>query len=105
MQASATEIIAGNEFHYIISNLGGEYGYSNYSPAVFLGGWYRTGDAVMITAGLEFNGFRIGLGYDYNSSTLNTSSGGNGGFELALRYIAPYPIQFARKRTIPCSRF
>ncbi len=105
MQASATELIAGNEFHYLIGNLGGEYGYSNYSPAVFLGGWYRTGDAVMFTGGIEFNGFRIGLGYDYNMSSLNASSNGNGGFELALRYIAPYPLQFAHKRTIPCSRF
>ena len=101
-QASATEIIAGNEFHY---QVGGEPGFQNFSTAVFLGAWYRTGDAAMITAGVEFKGFRIGIGYDYNISDLNTSSNGNGGFEIALRYIAPNPIRFAQKRTIPCSRF
>jgi type IX secretion system PorP/SprF family membrane protein len=101
-QASASEIIVGNEFHYEIGN---NPGYENFSTAVYVGGWYRTGDATMITAGVEFKGFRIGLGYDYNISSLNTSSNGNGGYELALRYIAPNPIKFANKRTIPCSRF
>lgn len=101
-QATASEIIVGNEFHYEISN---NPGYENFSTAVYVGGWYRTGDAAMITAGVEFKGFRVGLGYDYNISSLNTSSNGNGGYELAIRYIAPNPIKFANKRTIPCSRF
>jgi type IX secretion system PorP/SprF family membrane protein len=101
-QASASEFIAGNEFHYDIS---ANPGYENFSSAVFLGAWYRTGDAAMITAGVEFKGFRVGLAYDYNISSLNTSSNGNGGFEIAIRYIAPNPIKFANKRTIPCSRF
>jgi len=101
-QATASELIVGNEFHY---EVGGEPGYQNFSTAVFVGGWYRTGDATMITAGVEFKGFRIGVSYDYNISTLNTSSNGNGGFEIAVRYVAPNPIRFANKRTIPCSRF
>jgi type IX secretion system PorP/SprF family membrane protein len=101
-QATASELVAGNEFHY---DIGQDPGYNNFSPAVFLGGWYRGGDATMITAGVEFKGMRIGVAYDYNISTLNTSSNGNGGFEIAIRYIAPNPIKFAGKRTIPCSRF
>jgi len=101
-QASATELIAGNEFHYQVSN---NPGYENFSTAVFLGAWYRSGDATMITAGVEFKGFRVGVSYDYNISTLNTASNGNGGFEIAIRYIAPNPQLFAGKRTIPCTRF
>ncbi len=101
-QATASEIIAGNEFRYEVGN---STGYQNFSTAVFLGGWYRTGDAAMITAGVEFKGVRIGVGYDYNISDLNASSHGNGGFEIALRYIAPNAIRFANKRTIPCARF
>ena len=103
-QASASEIIAGNEFRYEVSK-DTDPRLQGFSTAVFLGGWYRTGDAVMITGGVEFKGVRIGISYDYNISTLNTSSNGNGGFELAIRYIAPNPIKFANKRTIPCSRF
>jgi len=101
-QATASEIIVGNEFHY---EVGSNPGFENFSTAVFIGGWYRTGDATMITAGVEFKGFRIGVSYDYNISTLNTSSNGNGGFELAVKYIAPNPLRFANKRTIPCARF
>ena len=101
-QATASELIAGNEFHY---QVGGEPGYENFSTAVFLGGWYRSGDATMITAGVEFKGFRIGVSYDYNISNLNTASNGNGGFEIGIRYIAPNPMKFAGKRTIPCARF
>jgi type IX secretion system PorP/SprF family membrane protein len=101
-QSSATEIIGGNEFMYYVGN---EPGYSNFSTSVFLGGWYRSSDAVMITGGVEFKGIRIGLGYDYNISSLNSASNGNGGFEIAVRYVAPLPINFARKRVVPCSRF
>ena len=101
-QATASELIAGNEFLY---QVGGTPGYSDFSTAVFLGGWYRTGDATMITAGVEFKGFRIGVGYDYNVSTLNSSSNGNGGFEIGIRYIAPNASKFAGRKTIPCSRF
>jgi type IX secretion system PorP/SprF family membrane protein len=101
-QASATEIVAGNEFHYAVGN---DPEFENFSTAVFLGGWYRTGDAVAVTAGVEFKGFRIGVAYDYNVSTLNSASNGNGGIEIAIKYIAPYPLKFAGKRTIPCTRF
>jgi type IX secretion system PorP/SprF family membrane protein len=100
-QASASEFIIGNEFHYTVGNPE----FKNYSTAVFLGGWYRTGDAAMLTGGIEFKGFRIGLSYDYNVSALNTATNGNGGFEISLRYIAPNPLDFARRLVYPCSRF
>jgi len=101
-QASATEIIAGNEFHYILTE---HSDVNNFTTAVFLGGWYRSGDATMITAGMEFSGFRIGCAYDYNISALNTASNGNGGFEISVRYILPPPMAYVKKRTVPFSRF
>jgi len=79
--------------------------FPTYSTGVFLGGYYRTGDAAMITAGVEFKGFRIGVSYDYNVSDLKTASNGDGGFELSIRYIAPNPLDFARKLVYPCARF
>jgi hypothetical protein len=38
-------------------------------------------------------------------SDLNVASGGNGGFEISLRYIKPNPLDFARRIAFPCSRF
>lgn len=100
-QATAMELVGGNEFHY---KLGDDYELPT-APAIFAGVWYRHEDAIMVTAGVEFKGFRVGVGYDYNTSDLKNASDGNGGFEISLRYIAPSPIDFARKLLYPCGRF
>lgn len=100
-QSTANELIAGNEFHLIVGNPE----FRSIATGVFLGGWYRNGDAFMVNAGMEFKGVRIGLSYDYNTSSLKSASNGNGGFEISLRYIAPNPLDFARRLVYPCSRF
>jgi type IX secretion system PorP/SprF family membrane protein len=100
-QATAKETVAGNEFHLIVGNPD----FRNFTTAVFLGGYYRSNDAIMVNAGVEFKGFRVGVSYDYNTSNLKTASNGNGGFEISLIYIAPSPLDFARKLTYPCARF
>lgn len=100
-QSSAREMIAGNEFHLIV----GDPEFRTFTTAVFAGAYYRFDDAAMITAGLEFKGFRLGLAYDYTVSTLKNNARNTGGFELALTWIAPDPLDFARKLIYPCSRF
>lgn len=100
-QSSAMEVVAGNEFNL---KLGSEYDVPT-STAIFAGVWYRHEDAIMVTAGLEFKGFRVGVAYDYNTSDLKNASNGNGGFEISLRYVAPSPLAFARKLLYPCGRF
>ncbi len=100
-QASAYELVAGNEFHLIV----GEDQFRSIATAVFAGAWYRANDAIMFNAGLEWKGVRFGVAYDYNTSNLKTASNGNGGFEIALRFIGPNPLDFARRLVYPCSRF
>lgn len=100
-QSNATEMIAGNEFHLIV----GDPEFRAFSTAVFAGGYYRFDDALLITAGLEFKGFRLGLAYDYTVSSLKNNATRAGGFEIALTWIAPDPLDFARKLIYPCSRF
>jgi len=100
-QSTATELVAGNEFHLIV----GDDEFRAVSTAVFLGGWIRSNDAMMITGGIEWKGLRLGLSYDYNTSSLKDASNGNGGFEISLRYIAPSPLDFARRLVYPCARF
>jgi type IX secretion system PorP/SprF family membrane protein len=100
-QATATEVVAGSEFNYAI----GSPEFRDVATSVFAGVYYRSSDAIMLTVGGEFKGFRLGLSYDYNTSSLKDASNGNGGFEISLRYIAPNPIDFARKLVYPCSRF
>lgn len=100
-QTAATEMIAGSEFLYVV----GDPDIRSVATGVFVGGWYRFGDAALVTAGLEFKGFRLGFGYDYNISDLKVASGGNGGFEISLRYVKPNPLDFARRVAFPCARF
>jgi len=99
-----TAVIAGNEFCYTLIKKPAR---NNHPTSLFLGGWYRTGDIETITAGIEFNAFRIGVGYDYDTHSASQASmpdgttNSNGGFEISVRYVAPS----AHKRAIPCSRF
>ncbi len=100
-QATAYELVAGNEFHCIV----GDPEVRSMATAIFLGGWYRNNDAAMVSAGVEFKGIRIGVSYDYTISDLQGATNGNGGFEISLRYIAPNPLDFAKRLVYPCSRF
>src|SRR5690606_32512421 len=75
-QANAMEIIGGAELNYRM----GESPELPDAPGIFAGGWYRHQDAIMITAGVEFKGFRIGVAYDINTSGLTAGTNGNGGF-------------------------
>ncbi len=100
-QASTYELVAGSEFSYIVGNPE----FRTYATKIFAGGWWRKDDAFMFTAGAEVKGVRIGASYDYNTSSLNTATGGNGGFELSVRFAAPNPIDFARRLIYPCARF
>lgn len=100
-QASSSELVAGSEFNYIVGNPE----FRTFATKVFAGGWWRKDDAVMFTAGVEVKGLRIGASYDYNTSALKSATGGNGGFEVSLRYLMPDPIDFARRLIYPCARF
>jgi len=100
-QSTATELVLGNEFNYSLANPD----YESVATGVFVGIYYRNNDAIMGTAGLDWKGFRFGVSYDYNTSSLKEASNGNGGFELSIRYIAPNPLDFAGRRGYPCARF
>lgn len=53
----------------------------------YFGSWIRFKDAIIPYFGLEFDDFRLGVTYDYNSSSLKTASQNRGGIELSLIYI------------------
>ncbi len=100
-QTNASELIAGSEFKYRV----GEEDVRSIANSLFLGGWVRNGDAFMATAGIEFKGFRAGLGYDVTSSKLKSSGSNVGGYEIGISYVQPNPLDFARRVFFPCARF
>ena len=55
--------------------------------AVYFGTHYRVKDAIIPQVYLEFSDYMLGISYDYNNSELSNVTGGNGGFEISIRYI------------------
>ncbi len=55
--------------------------------SLYFGSWLRFNDAVIPYLGLEFDDFRLGITYDYNTSSLKTASQNRGGIEISLIYI------------------
>ncbi len=102
MQANAMELIGGSEFNV---RIGGDIDVPSVATSIFLGAYYRYEDAIMASAGIQTNGFRIGVGYDYNVSELGKATGGTDAWEIALTYIAPDPMDFAKRIVFPCQRF
>lgn len=70
---------------------------------LYLGSWFRFGDALIPYIGLEFNSMRIGASYDVNVSSLKPGSNMRGGMELSLIYVKPY-LDPNRKK-LNCPRF
>ncbi len=57
------------------------------ATSLYVGTWMRLKDAIIPYVGIEFDDFRIGATYDYNSSQLRTASQNRGGIEISLIYI------------------
>jgi len=68
---------------------------------VYLGSWFRFGDAVIPYIGLEFNSMRIGASYDVNVSSLKPGSNMRGGIELSLIYVKPFLDPNRKKLNCP----
>lgn len=104
-QSSAQEIVAGMELRYVID----PSALSALAPAVFIGGYTRLNDngAILATAGLEYKGFRVGVGYDYlgNDEDGLAVISNYGGFEIAFQYIMANALDRFRNVSYPCARF
>jgi type IX secretion system PorP/SprF family membrane protein len=69
---------------------------------IYLGGWYRLGDALLPYAGIEFGEFLLGATYDVNISKLKTASQSRGGIEISLIYVKRRPDG---RKGVPCPKF
>lgn len=69
---------------------------------IYVGSWFRLGDAAIPYIGLEFTNFRLGATYDVNISDLKTASQSRGGIELSLIYVKRHSDG---RKNIPCPKF
>jgi type IX secretion system PorP/SprF family membrane protein len=70
--------------------------------AVSVGGFYRLKDAFILSVGMEYRSFNVGLSYDVNTSKLTQATNNRGGFEISIIYILKKDRPFvAKKRVCP----
>ena len=68
---------------------------------LYLGAWFRLGDAAIPYVGLEFGSLRLGASYDVNISSLKPASNMRGGAEFSLIYIKKPADPYAKKLNCP----
>jgi type IX secretion system PorP/SprF family membrane protein len=95
IQNKATETVLGGAFAAAIDPQ------SDNPSNVYIGSWYRFGDAIIPYLGLEFAGMRLGATYDINISSLKAGSQSRGGMEISLIYVK----RPAGSKGIPCPKF
>lgn len=86
MQSAYREITPGLLFKIRMGN-STKYSGLFKQGAISFGAHYRLKDAIIPQVYLEFADYMIGVSYDYNNSALSNVTGGNGGFEISIRYI------------------
>lgn len=96
LQNKATETVIGGA---LSANVNGD---EANPTSVYLGSWYRFGDALIPYIGIEINGLRIGASYDVNTSSLKAATASRGGSEFSLIYIKK-PV--SKNKGIPCPKF
>ncbi len=95
MQAKARNTVVGGA--YALNLNGDESNPTN----VYLGSWYRFGDALIPYIGLEFGEWHFGATYDVNTSNLRPASNTRGGIEVSLIYIKRPVDPNAKKLNCP----
>lgn len=97
MQANATNTTIGGAYALNVND-------DEANPTnVYLGSWFRFGDAIIPYLGLEFAEFHIGATYDVNISHLRPASNSRGGAEISMIYIKK-PVDPNRKK-LNCPKF
>lgn len=95
MQAKAHNTVVGGAYALNLNS-------DELNPTtLYLGSWFRFGDAVIPYIGLEFGELHFGATYDVNISTLKPGSNGRGGAEISLIYIKKPTDPNAKKLNCP----
>ncbi len=80
-QGPNRELLFGTNLRYRLSES------SFFKRNIYGGVWYRNKDALILSTGLDYNQWLVGVSYDINLSNLEIASNNRGGLELSLTYI------------------
>ena len=74
---------------YVIYNVTNPYNSESNSLNLLFGGWYRLGDAFVLSAGLQAMNFTAALSYDFNTGNAFDNTMAGGAYEVSLSYRVP----------------
>lgn len=97
-QGPQTEFNIGGLVKYRLRE-GSKYTGEIEETAIYLGGWYRFGDAFILNARFDYLQFALGVSYDVNVSGINIATASKGGLEISLMFMTPGPVK--RKTASP----
>jgi type IX secretion system PorP/SprF family membrane protein len=89
-QGPSFQVNAGTNFKFLLDG-----GRARSTQSFQVGLWTRISnrydssvltDAFILSTRFDYENFALGFSYDINTSSLNTATDGNGGFELSLQY-------------------
>ncbi len=101
-QAKASSLMLGAATGFIM-NPNHEDDVTN--SVLYLGAWYRYGDAIAPYVGFEWAKAKIGISYDVNLSGFTPATRGNGGLEVSLIYNGCIIRNETRTYNFACPRF
>lgn len=94
----AQELIGGTHVSFVIvPNVQNQY-----DARLFVGGWYRVGEAVIASIGLGLGEYRLMLSYDANVNNLRNGSPNRQGFEVSFIHSGGFR---PAKTRMHCPRF
>lgn len=73
--------------------------------ALYVGGYYRVGDAIIGAAGFEWQSIKVIGSYDFTLSELSPANGSNGAFEISLTYEGLFGGNSINRNAYNCPRF
>jgi type IX secretion system PorP/SprF family membrane protein len=85
MQGPSSELNIGALMRYRLNQGTKITGFKS-ENALYFGFYYRNKDAIIPQFFFEMADYSIGISFDYNISGFSSSTNGNGGFEISLKY-------------------
>lgn len=96
-QGKYSEILIGSNFRYRLLS-------AAFQKNLYGGFWYRNQDALILSVGMDYYQWKVGMSYDINLSDLDEASDKKGGLEIAVVYIIQN-FKPLNKRYKRCPRF
>lgn len=98
-----------NNVSEYVAGISGAFMIEEHIPerSIFVGGYLRNGvqnfDAMILTGGIKYDQWTLGLSYDINMSGLKTANSNPSGLEISITYQSISST--IEKITVPCERF